>query len=155
MLLGTERFGRYKGKQNLCSGHIETYDNGCALEAARRELCEEFKITLSPEEWEARVRCLMFVGKTPVFHLRLSSLDMVLIEALNARIARDLQDESLPGTEKEMQRVAWVNRDTILEGRGISSFAKYVIRKSSPRLFYRHSTKPPPTRPSLAPTSSA
>ena len=154
VLLGTERFGRYKGKQNLCSGHLEPCDGGCSLEAARRELCEEFKIDMPMREFELRVRCLMCVGSTPVFLLRMASNDVALLHMLNARIASDLHDESLPGTFKEVQHLEWVPYERIIEnGKGLSSFVKYVIRKCAQRLFVPHKRPTRPTSPALVPSA--
>jgi 8-oxo-dGTP pyrophosphatase MutT (NUDIX family) len=44
ILLGKEVSGRYAGKYNICSGNLDNSDNGCYINAAKRELYEEFKI---------------------------------------------------------------------------------------------------------------
>lgn len=44
ILLGKEKFGKYKNEYNVCTGHVENYDNECYINAAKRELYEEFKI---------------------------------------------------------------------------------------------------------------
>ena len=128
ILLGLERFGRYRGKFNVCSGGMEEEDRNCVIETARRELHEEFKITVPLDFWEARSRLLFFMGTTPVFILPAN----VNVTDLNARIKTDIDKADCPGTHKEMDCVRWVPlRPTAAGGDAVvvSPFVKAILKR--------------------------
>ena len=132
ILVGRERFGRYKGKFNICGGHVEPEDRGCALNAALRELGEEFKILASSDPIEVLLRHTMFVGTTPVF---VAVVDSSLLpeEDLEAKMLRDVTNDSLPGTRKEMDQARWIPMSEAHD-LSISRFAKMIIRKLVSRM---------------------
>ena len=73
VLMGLERFGQYAGHLNLCGGRMDPQDRGCYINAAIRELREEFKVSLSYDDFENTFRNFrktsirfMMVNKTPV-----------------------------------------------------------------------------------------
>lgn len=117
VLLGLERFGKYKGKYNVCAGSVEPEDDGCALNAALRELREEFKLCFADADVDAHfavgrqaaLRTVM-VGPTPVFvgHFDSQRLDAA---HLTARMRGDIDDAGLPGTMKEMACAQWFSWD--------------------------------------------
>lgn len=111
VLLGLERFGKYRGKFNLCAGSLEPEDGGCAVNAAKRELREEFKVVVPnfdkcfcfrrPEMFR-----LVMIGPTPVLVGYVDS-DSWKASELSSRMQEAIDDEGLPGTHKEMQEAQW------------------------------------------------
>lgn len=134
VLLGLERFGKYRGKYNLCAGSLEPEDDGCAVNAARREMCEEFKLAMSDVEFHQHFgmgfgqnpRSIM-IGATPILvgHFRKAHLPSV---DLTRRMKCDMENDGLPGTWKEMETAKWFswNDDTTLAW---SRFARAVMKK--------------------------
>jgi 8-oxo-dGTP pyrophosphatase MutT (NUDIX family) len=132
VLLGLERFGKYRGKFNICAGSLEPEDEGCAVNAAKRELREEFKLSIAdfekcfclrrPESFR-----LVMIGTTPVLvgHL---SVDSLRASELTAKMQEAIQDEGLPGTHKEMEAAQWFPCD---EHASVawSRFARVAIKK--------------------------
>lgn len=113
VLLGLERFGKYRGKYNLCAGSLEPEDEGCALNAAKRELREEFKLYFHEVDFERhfcfrRQETLRFVmiGPTPVF-IGYFDTNNLTPRNLTLRMQVAIQDDTLPGTQKEMEEARW------------------------------------------------
>jgi 8-oxo-dGTP pyrophosphatase MutT (NUDIX family) len=138
VLLGRERFGKYRGKFNLCAGSVEPEDDGCAVAAAQRELREEFKLALN---WD---RCfslqsrrsfrVVMVGPTPVFVGKLP-LEEVDPQVLTHHMQASILDERLPGTHKEMEAAAWFPVPLPPNADGVwSRFARAAVHKVDQRL---------------------
>ncbi len=135
ILLGLERFGKYRGKFNLCAGSLEPEDGGCAVEAAKRELREEFKVVFSPQEFqrqfffrEQTVLRVIMVGATPVLigYVDLSRLDTM---ELGRRMMTAIQDDTLPGTHKEMEQAQWFPWEDHASNTAWSRFARVAMKK--------------------------
>lgn len=134
VLLGLERFGKYRGKFNLCAGSLEPEDGGCAVNAAKRELHEEFKLTVPTFDFEKSF-CLgrpdmfrlVMIGPTPVLvgHFDANTLDA---RDLTFKMKEAIQDEVVPGTHKEMDEAQWFPWDdhvSIVWSR----FARVAVKK--------------------------
>ena len=138
VLLGLERFGKYRGKFNLCAGSVEPEDGGCSLNAAQRELREEFKLTIPDFEQRFGLRRpnmfrLVMIGPTPVLVGQMSSESLDASD-LTARMKDAIDDESLPGTHKEMEEAQWFPWDdhTSIQW---SRFARVAVKKVITRIF--------------------
>ena len=131
ILLGLERFGRYRGKFNVCAGGMETVDGKCVFQTAQRELQEEFKLVVPMDFWETSSRLLFFMGTTPVFLLCAN----VNVPDLNLRIQHDLAQVDCPGTHKEMDCVRWmpIQLHTLPEDVAVSPFAKAILKRLEQR----------------------
>lgn len=121
VLVGRERFGRYRGKYNICGGHVEPEDGGCLVEAARRELREEFKIG-----FPLQIDHTLFLGTKPVFCCRVDS-SVLKAEELEEMMQRAVQDKEAPGSEKEMDDARWVCM--FVENVVLSRFAKVTLKR--------------------------
>lgn len=134
VLLGLERFGKYRSKFNVCAGSLEPEDEGCFIKAARRELREEFKIDLDDDAFRKHfcygphntLRRTM-VGSTPVLigYFVTSELDP---QRLTQKMQKAIEDDALPGTQKEMAEAKWFDWDTntsLLWSR----FARIIVKK--------------------------
>lgn len=140
VLLGLERFGKYRGKYNVCAGSLEPEDNGCAVNAAKRELREEFKLTTDMFDQHFcygphnTLRTVM-VGPTPVLvgYFAVHALDP---QAMTRRMHEAIADDSLPGTHKEMEEARWFEwtDHTSLQW---SRFARIVLKKVTDRASQR------------------
>lgn len=135
VLLGLERFGKYRGKFNLCAGSVEPEDDGCVVNAALRELREEFKVHfhhLDFDRYFSLGRKYMFrlvmIGTTPVFvgHLDVSTVN---VTALTQQMQTAIADESLPGTHKEMEKLGWFPWDEHDTSMAWSRFARIAVAK--------------------------
>lgn len=143
VLLGLERFGKYRGKFNLCAGSVEPEDGGCAVEAAKRELREELKIVFSPQEFERQfffrqdtmLRVIM-VGPTPVL-IGYVDLDRINTMDLNQRMTSAIQNDSLPGTHKEMEEAQWFPWEDHASNTLWSRFARVAMKKVMSRSSHR------------------
>jgi len=134
VLLGLERFGKHRGKFNLCAGSLEPEDEGCAVNAAKRELREEFKLSVADFE---KSFCqgrpggggfrLVMIGPTPVLVGHLSA-NSVHSSELTARMKDAIQDDGLPGTHKEMEEVQWFPCDDHASV-AWSRFARVAMKK--------------------------
>ena len=146
VLLGRERFGKYRGKYNLCAGSVEPEDGGCAVAAAQRELREEFKLALNWDRCFAPKMCrrpdalrFVMVGPTPVF-VGLLPLEEVDHRLLTQRMQLAIKDDGLPGTHKEMEAVEWFSwgaddgSDADAAAAAWSRFARVALRKVGQRL---------------------
>lgn len=139
ILLGLERFGKYRGKFNLCAGSLEPEDDACAVKAAMRELREEFKVHLDESEFTRHfgirthnngVRFTLrytMVGPTPIFigHFDVHALKY---NELTAQMKRAIDDDMLPGTQKEMEEsrwFPWTDHDSMEWSR----FARVALKK--------------------------
>lgn len=119
ILLGLERFGKYRGKFNLCAGSLEPEDDACAVKAAMRELREEFKVHLDEFDFmrhfgfrthnhgtSATTLRYTMVGPTPILigHFDVHELKY---DDLTMKMQRAIDDDMLPGTQKEMEESRW------------------------------------------------
>ncbi len=125
VLMGKERFGRYKNKWNLCAGSVEECDDGCLIAAAIRELKEEFKLRVPLHEWPLYFRKCYWLAATAVFVIKPPSVDPSYLNALNQA---SLGDTKLPSTHHEIQEITWVQLGTD-ENLPISALAKYIMKK--------------------------
>lgn len=108
ILLGIERAGRYANQYNICGGKRDTLDE-CFIDAATRELFEEFKLQLTRDEFITR--CIrknrlnvVVIGKTPVFVIEFTGLKRSTCNKIINNHNTDLQ---LGNQYKEMKRVDW------------------------------------------------
>ncbi len=136
IFLGKERGGKYKNEYNLCAGGVEQIDNSCYIEAAKRELREEFKIDIQDykdfdkifKNTSGRVRYIMH-HSTPIFIGVISSIKR---GDLNKKIQDDNNNKTLSHSYHEMDRVDyfWLNGSQI-DGQQyvISKFASSVMKK--------------------------
>lgn len=138
VLLGLERFGKYRGKFNVCAGSLEPEDNGCVVNAAKRELREEFKLVLAPDTFDQHfcygphntLRTVM-VGPTPVL-VGYFAMHLLDPQAMTQRMHEAIADEGLPGTHKEMEDARWfewTDHASLLWSR----FARIVVKKVTDR----------------------
>ncbi len=137
VLLGKERKGQYEKQYNLCAGKVEAQDNGCLLNALKRELSEEFKINCF--DWKDfdnifkgsnGIRCYT-TWKTLVF---VGIVKGISRKTLNAEISKCNNDPTLPWCQKEINDVEWFDVNTLkqIENKEceISSFANSQIAKA-------------------------
>lgn len=133
VLLGLERFGKYRGKFNICAGSLEPEDEGCAVKAAKRELREEFKLSLDKDFdryfcfRRNEVLRLVMIGPTPVLvgYVDANAMDPI---DLTTKMKTAIEDETLPGTHKEMEEAQWFpwdDHDSMLWSR----FARVALKK--------------------------
>lgn len=148
ILLGLERFGKYRGKFNICAGSLEPEDDGCAVKAAMRELREEFKVHFEESDFtrhfgvcsstsnsnsnRVTLRYTM-VGPTPIFigHFDTHALKH---DDLTARMQHAIEDDMLPGTQKEMQESRWFpwsDHDSMEWSRFARMALKKVMQRNS------------------------
>ena len=144
VLLGLERFGKYRGKFNLCAGSLEPEDAGCAVNAAVRELREEFKLEMPAHDFG---RCfglnrngmlrLVMVGPTPVLigHFDMDA-DAVRPDRMTEDMKAAIDDGTLPGTHKEMEKARWFPWEEHDTSMAWSRFARAALKK----IWYRHAT---------------
>jgi 8-oxo-dGTP pyrophosphatase MutT (NUDIX family) len=141
VLLGLERFGKYRNKFNVCAGSLEPEDEGCVVNAAKRELREEFKLELNTFDQHfcygpGRTLRTTRVGPTPVLIGYFSSLALDA-RALTLRMRGAIDDESLPGTHKEMQEAQWfpwTDHTSLAWSRFARIVVKKVMDRKTPRL---------------------
>ena len=156
VLLGLERFGKYRGKFNLCAGSLEPEDGGCAVNAAKRELREEFKLDMHHFERvfgqnrDGRLRVTM-VGPTPVLIGHVNR-DLLPDDPLTRDMKTAIEDPTLPGTHKEMEQAQWFPWEDHENGHAVettvetpmtmtmawSRFARAALKK----IAYRSSPRP-------------
>lgn len=132
VLLGLERFGKYRGKFNLCAGSLEPEDEGCAVNAAKRELREEFKVSIAEFEKSFCLRRpesfrLVMIGPTPVLVGHVSANAFRACD-LTAKMKEAIEDEGLPGTHKEMEEAQWFPCDDHASV-AWSRFARVALKK--------------------------
>jgi 8-oxo-dGTP pyrophosphatase MutT (NUDIX family) len=137
VLLGLERFGKYRGKFNVCAGSLEPEDEGCAVNAAKRELREEFKLSLHDFDHYFALRRkdmwrLVMVGPTPVLIGHFDT-DALHPEHLTQQMKAAIDDENLPGTHKEMEEARWFAWDECHNTMAWSRFARVVLKKITQR----------------------
>ena len=135
VLLGKERFGRYKGRFNICAGSMEKEDGGCVVRAALRELMEEFKMTIGSAEWQRHfVRKdgsprLVFLGTTPVV---VGLFDSQALEDtyISTLMRHHVQVEGMQPTWQEMEEARWVSIQDVRPHAALptSRFAQAVMR---------------------------
>lgn len=134
-LLGCERYGIYKNSYNLCSGQLDESDKGCFIVCLKRELNEEFKLTLDKEMFDAmflnnqgKVRYIM-EGGTPVFIGIVIGLRRI---TLNTLITKD-NNSDLPKYKKEIKRVDYfyLDNEEQIEGDpyNVSTFAQTALKR--------------------------
>jgi 8-oxo-dGTP pyrophosphatase MutT (NUDIX family) len=124
--MGKERFGRYRGKWNLCAGSVEECDIGCLVAAACRELREEFKLDIQIERWPLYVRKCIWLAQTVVFIIKPPvGLDVLHLDTVNALTLRDAQRAD---TEKEMETIQWIALDRV-PNMPVSALARYILKK--------------------------
>lgn len=126
VLMGRERYGRYKGSFNICSGHMEDTDNNCLVRAAQRELAEEFKVKLDPAVWDEVFRTgrekfrIMYIGPTPIFFGRIRhDRDIVNLNTLRSKIADDNANGDLSNCYREITDVEWFLAKSVAEKRPV------------------------------------
>lgn len=125
VLMGKERFGRYRGRWNVCAGSVEACDKGCLIAAARRELKEEFKLDMNESTWHNCLRRSFWIASTLVAILRPPrELNVVHLDQENQKM---LLDSTAPPTYQEMEKIQWVQLDN--DDMPISSLAKYIMKK--------------------------
>lgn len=137
ILLGLEADGEYKHTYNLCAGKLEAEDHGCYLEAARRELLEEFAIETVLGKGQSfdrifknslnRFRLIYYHG-TPIFigvfpNLSRNKMNPTLQWRKQQRVQKAF---------REIERVDWFSLRTHQQIEGemapVSSFAGGVMR---------------------------
>lgn len=135
ILLGKEKRGSYKNEYNLCAGGVESFDNSCYIEAAKRELREEFKIDIQDyKEFDKifrnssnKIRYVIH-NSTPIFIGLISGIKR---DDLNKKIKDDNNNITLSRSYHEMERVDyfWLNGSQI-EGQkcNVSKFAISVMK---------------------------
>ena len=134
VLLGKERTGKYKGTYNLCAGKTEVQDYvqgfKCFIATARRELDEEFKLSLSSSSFRGQMKQCFTHGRTVMFVIECMGLRR---QSLNPMIAKALNNPHLPHYLKEIEHVEWFRMDSLqqLEGKSgrVSSFVREVMRR--------------------------
>lgn len=123
--MGKERFGRYRGRWNVCAGSVEDCDQGCLVSACLRELREEFKLQLDEDTWQRCTQRIFWIASTMVAVLRPPPrLDVHALDMENARV---LQDDNVPPTYKEMERIGWISANDVVTP--MSSLARYIVRR--------------------------
>lgn len=138
VMLGKERGGDYRNQFNLCGGGMEPEDAGCILNAALRELREEFKIEVNWSNFDqffkypfgGQFRYIIHRG-TVILVGDFQGLSRVPI---NQNIQACNSNQSLPWKLREIEQVDWFwmdDQSQIDEKQGcvISSYASSVIRK--------------------------
>lgn len=137
VLLGKERAGDYCGEYNLCAGGMDGCDNGCFLEAIKREMIEEFKIDV--RNWMTfdrmfknnnnKIRYFIYNG-TPIFIGVLNGVSRI---PLNTKITACNKNTSLGWCHREMENVDYFTLDgKQIEGTPnlkISKFALECMKK--------------------------
>lgn len=138
VMLGKERAGSYQDQFNLCGGGMEPEDVGCILNAALRELREEFKIEVNWGNFDEFFKD-PFGGKF-VFIMHRGTVILVgdfqglNKNPLNQKIQACNSNQSLPWKLREIKQVDWFWMDdqSQIEGKQgcvISSYASSVIRQ--------------------------
>ncbi|ARF08363.1 hypothetical protein Catovirus_1_413 [Catovirus CTV1] len=135
VLLGKERGGNYAGQYNICSGKVESQDNGCYIKTVIREALEEFKIDVSNYKYfdqcfkakNGKIRFFMFNG-TPIF---VGIIQGVSRATVNNIIANHNQNPNMPHAFKEIECVDYFKIDDMKQvekrPRILSSFAMGVM----------------------------
>jgi hypothetical protein len=138
-LLGYEKFGtKNRNKLNLAAGGREDVDGGCYIKCALRELNQEFKISLTEEDFNkyftddnGNISYIVLGGITPVF---IGTFPYIDIDYLNHKIKMDNMYSEDPCL-KEMEFVDFVDIKTrkqiynILPKAKISNFADTMLNK--------------------------
>lgn len=126
LLMGKERFGRYRGKWNVCAGSVEEEDSGCLIRAACRELREEFKIQVSLQVWPLYIRNSFWLASTVVFVIKPpDGLNVHELCHVNKMI---LKDTHAPSTHQEMEDIRWIDVRNP-DSPPMSALAKYILRR--------------------------
>lgn len=136
VLLGKERGGKYAGEYNLCAGSVEKCDNSCYIEAAKRELMEEFKMDLHKSKdfdkvfknTSGKIRYIMH-NSNPVF---IGVISGIKRKDLNDKIQKDNNNTKLSRSLREMDDVDYFWLDgTQIENKkhNVSSFASSVMNR--------------------------
>ena len=106
MIMGFE-----KGSWNFFCEKMEDKDNWCWIETIVRALLEEGKIFLSRHLEEADIKLGKPIGRTPVFYVELVR-SMVTHDlsrrVLNAQVASDNSNRSLPHCFKEIEAIGFI-----------------------------------------------
>jgi 8-oxo-dGTP pyrophosphatase MutT (NUDIX family) len=114
VLVGRERFGKYAGRFNICSGGVDDADGGCLVRTAMRELREELKLRFADEHaflrmfsstHTGRLRYLV-LGSTPVF-IGWVDASQISLDTIRSHMARDLASDTAAPCYKEMDDVRW------------------------------------------------
>lgn len=128
LLMGKERFGRYKNKWNVCAGSVEAEDHGCLIEAACRELREEFKLVVTRDSWPLYLRRCFWLASTAVFVIR--PPHPINIQVLNTRNKEVLMDHNAPPTHQEMEQIRWICvASGVEESLPMSALARYILKR--------------------------
>lgn len=125
ILMGKERFGRYRGRWNVCAGSVEECDCGCLIQTCLRELREEFKLYLDESTWDRCVRRIFWIASTMVAVL--SPPPAMDVRELDRANALALLDPAIPATYQEMEKISWVHADDT--NTPMSSLARYIVRR--------------------------
>jgi hypothetical protein len=98
---------------NFLCERMEKKDNGCWIATIERALREEGKLFLSRDLQEADIKLGKPIGRTPVFYVELER-SMVKHNlsrgVLNAQVAADNSNPSLPHCFKEIQAIGFFER---------------------------------------------
>jgi len=105
--------GSENGSWNFFCEKMEHKDNGCWIATIERALREEGKLFLSRHLEEAYIKLGKPIGRTPVFYVELERR-MVTHDlsrgVLNAQVAADNSNPSLPPCYKEIQAIGFFER---------------------------------------------
>lgn len=138
ILLGKERNGKYTNQYNLCAGKMNSSDNKCYINTAKRETKEEFKMCIddcetfdsifrSPVSNEIR---LITFNEAPIL---VGVLKNVELDKIKQSMMNSIEDESLSYCYKEMSdlELFWLKNLEQIEGKDcqVSFFARAVMRK--------------------------
>lgn len=136
VLVGRERFGKYAGRFNICSGGAEDEkDHGCIIQTAMRELREELKIRFDDERMFMRMfsstrtgRLRYFVlGSTPVL-IGWCDSSQVSFDTIRYHMRRDIESSPDP-CYCEMDEVKWAYIGSATDQQDLSRLAVAVMKR--------------------------
>lgn len=139
VLVGRERFGKYAGRFNICSGGVEPdKDHGCLVKTAIRELREELKLRFDDCNSFLRMFSSLKTGKSR--YLVLGSTPVLIgwcdsthicLDTIKKHMAADIANTGAPDCYKEMEDVRWANISESASGsdNNLSRLAVAVMRR--------------------------
>lgn len=138
VLMGRERWGKYAGRYNICSGGVDqSKDHGCLMRTAMRELNEEFKLRFEElRDFErfvsvpstGRLR-YMVLGTTPIFIAWIDQTKLSL-DRIMYHMRRDLDPKrKTDPCYQEMDDVQWVHIDDLSVRPNLSRLSIAVMKR--------------------------
>ena len=135
-LICLENSGRYQGKYNITTGKVDPIDNGCRINTCCRELYEELNILITPRNLIKRLKFTWKHDDTAVVVLE---FDRINIVKKNREIQIRNNDEDLPKTYREIQKVSYVDIKTMVSPEcniEYTDYARDILKKLNEEFVY-------------------